>query len=229
MGTMRRHVPLLNLSPREQLHAGRLARRLVQLTIGLLLFGLSMAMMIRSMLGLAPWDVLHAGIAGRVSLSFGEVTIIVGVAVLLLWIPLRQWPGLGTVANAVVIGLAADAGLAHLGAPESLGARLALLVSGVALNGFAGALYIGSQFGTGPRDGLMTGFARRLGISIRLVRTIIELSVLAAGWLLGGPVGLGTVLYAISIGPIVQFFLPRVTVAVRAPMDPGPAAMSTGS
>lgn len=229
MGTMRRHVPLLNLSPREQLHAGRLARRLVQLTIGLLLFGLSMAMMIRSMLGLAPWDVLHAGIAGRVSLSFGEVTIIVGVAVLLLWIPLRQWPGLGTVANAVVIGLAADAGLAHLGAPESLGARLALLVSGVALNGFAGALYIGSQFGTGPRDGLMTGFARRMGISIRLVRTIIELSVLAAGWLLGGPVGLGTVLYAISIGPIVQFFLPRVTVAVRAPMDPGPAAMSTGS
>lgn len=229
MGTMPRHVPLLNLSPREQLRAGRMPHRLVQLIIGLLLFGLSMAMMIRSTLGLAPWDVFHAGIAGRVPLSFGEVTIIVGVAVLLLWIPLRQWPGLGTVANAVVIGLAADAGLAHMGAPEALWARLALVVSGVALNGFAGALYIGSQFGTGPRDGLMTGFARRMGISIRLVRTIIEVTVLAAGWLLGGPVGLGTVLYAISIGPLVQFFLPLVTVPVRNPVDPGSATLSTGS
>jgi uncharacterized membrane protein YczE len=140
------------------------------------------------------------------------VTIVVGALVLLLWVPLRQWPGLGTVANVVVIGLAADAGLALIGSPEALWARVLLLGSGIVLNGIAGGLYIGSQLGPGPRDGLMTGFARRSGLSIRLVRTSIELVVLSVGWLLGGPVGLGTVLYAVSIGPLVQFFLPRLTV-----------------
>ncbi len=171
-----------------------------------------MAMMIRSTLGLDPWDVFHAGIATHVPLTFGQVTIIVGALVLLLWVPLRQWPGLGTVANVVVIGLAADAGLALIGPPESLWARILLLGSGIVLNGVAGGLYIGSQLGPGPRDGLMTGFARRTGLSIRLVRTTIEVVVLSIGWLLGGPVGLGTVLYAVSIGPLVQFFLPRLTV-----------------
>ncbi|MCU1536520.1 MAG: hypothetical protein JWP82_871, partial [Humibacillus sp.] len=145
-------------------------------------------------------------------LTFGQVTILVGALVLLLWVPLRQWPGLGTVANVVVIGLAADAGLSLLAAPEAVWARVLLLVAGIALNAVAGGLYIGSQLGPGPRDGLMTGVARRTGLSIRLVRTSIEVLVLAVGWLLGGPVGLGTVLYAVTIGPLVQYFLPRLTV-----------------
>jgi uncharacterized membrane protein YczE len=217
---MRRHVPLRNLSPRQQLGAGRLPRRLAQLLVGLTLYGASMAMMLRSTLGLDPWDVFHAGIASHVTLSFGQVTIVVGVLVLLLWVPLRQWPGLGTIANVVVIGLAADAGLALIAPPTALWSRALLLVAGIVLNGVAGGLYIGSQLGPGPRDGLMTGFARRTGLSIRLVRTSIELVVLGAGWLLGGPVGLGTVLYAVSIGPLVQFFLPRLTVDLGPEITP---------
>ncbi|WP_374968621.1 YitT family protein [Terrabacter sp. BE26] len=213
---MRRRVPLANLSPRQQLRAGRLPRRTVQLLVGLVLYGVSMSMMIRSTLGLDPWDVFHAGLATHVPLSFGQVTIIVGALVLLLWVPLRQWPGLGTVANVVVIGLAADAGLALIDPPQALWARAVLLVSGIVLNGVAGGLYIGSQLGPGPRDGLMTGIARRSGLSIRLVRTSIMVAVLAVGWLLGGPVGLGTVVYAVSIGPLVQFFLPRLTVDLGA-------------
>ena len=202
---MRRSVPLLNLSPRDQL------------LVGLILYGVSMAMMLRATLGLNPWDVFHAGLTGRVPVTFGQVTIIVGALVLLLWIPLRQWPGLGTIANVVVIGLAVDAALAVMDSPSGLPAQLALLVAGLVLNGLAGGLYIGSQLGPGPRDGLMTGLALRTGLSIRLVRTGLELTVLAVGWLLGGPVGLGTVLYAMTIGPLVQFFLPRVTVRLDAP------------
>ena len=195
---MRRSVPLLNLSPRDQLRAGKLPRRLVQLLIGLILFGVSMAMMLRATLGLNPWDVFHAGVTGRVPLTFGQVTIVVGALVLLLWIPLRQWPGLGTIANVVVIGLAVDATLAVMDSPSGLPAQLALLLAGLVLNGLAGGLYIGSQLGPGPRDGLMTGLAQRTGLSIRLVRTALELTVLGAGWLLGGPVGLGTV--AVAVG-----------------------------
>ena len=221
---MRRRVPLANLSPRQQLRAGRLPRRVVQLLVGLVLYGVSMSMMIRSTLGLDPWDVFHAGIATHVPLSFGQVTIIVGALVLLLWVPLRQWPGLGTVANVVVIGLAADAGLALIDPPQALWARALLLVSGIVLNGVAGGLYIGSQLGPGPRDGLMTGLARRSGLSIRLVRTSIEVAVLAVGWLLGGPVGVGTVAYAVSIGPLVQFFLPRLTVDLDASSGPPPGS-----
>jgi uncharacterized membrane protein YczE len=198
---------LAALTPRQQLTAGRTGRRLTQLMVGLVLYGLSMAMLIRSTLGLDPWDVLHDGITRRTGLSFGTVVILVGVLVLLLWIPLRQWPGLGTVANAVVIGLATDASLALMSEPSGLPAQLALLVGGVVANGLAGALYIGSQFGAGPRDGLMTGLVRRTGRSVRLVRTSLEVTVLAAGWLLGGAVGLGTVLYALAIGPLVQLFL----------------------
>jgi uncharacterized membrane protein YczE len=169
---------------------------------------------VRSGLGLDPWDVFHYGIAQHLQLSFGTIVIIVGALVLVAWIPLRQWPGLGTITNVFVIGLATDATLALLGRPDALAARIALLVGGVALNGLAGALYIGSQFGPGPRDGLMTGLVRRTGRSIRLVRTSIEVTVLVVGWLLGGVVGLGTVLYAVSIGPLVQLFLPLVTVAL---------------
>lgn len=225
---MRRHVPLLSLTPAEQLRAGRLPRRLAQLFVGLVLYGVSMAMMLRAGLGLDPWDVLHAGIASRVPLTFGQVTIVVGALVLLLWVPLRQMPGLGTVANVVVIGLATDATLAHLGAPGALVARVGLLTVGIVLNGVAGGLYIGSQLGPGPRDGLMTGLALRTGWSIRLVRTGIELSVLACGWVLGGPVGVGTVLYAVAIGHLVQFVLPIVTVRLECPATPaGPGRTAT--
>jgi uncharacterized membrane protein YczE len=183
--------------------------------VGLVLYGVSMAMMLRSTLGLDPWDVFHSGLTQRLPLSFGEVVIVVGAVVLLAWVPLRQWPGLGTLANVVVIGLATDATLRVLATPEAIGPRVALLLGGIVLNGVAGGLYIGSQLGPGPRDGLMTGIARRSGLSIRVVRTALELSVLAVGWLLGGVVGLGTVLYALMIGPLVQFFLPRLTVDLR--------------
>ena len=149
--------------------------------------------------------------------SFGTVVIVTSFLVLLLWIPLRQWPGLGTLLNSVLIGLATDATLRFLAAPEHLVGRWGLLLGGIVANGLAGALYIGSQFGPGPRDGLMTGFARRTGRSIRLVRTSIEVTVLVLGWFLGGTVGLGTVLYAVLIGPIVQFFLPILTVRVHPP------------
>jgi uncharacterized membrane protein YczE len=203
---------LVRLSPIEQLRAGRLGRRLPQLVLGLALYGWSMAMMVRAGLGLNPWDVLHQGLEAYLPLSFGAVTVVVGAVVLLLWIPLRQWPGLGTVANVVVIGLAVDLGLAVLPAPDHLASRVGLLLGGVVLNGLAGAVYIGSQLGPGPRDGLMTGLAARTGGSLRLIRTGIELTVLTVGFLLGGTVGLGTVLYAVAIGPLVQLFLPRVTV-----------------
>jgi uncharacterized membrane protein YczE len=207
------------MTPLEQLHAGRTARRLAQLAVGLVLYGVSMAMMLRSGLGLDPWDVFHSGIAQHLQLSFGTIVIIVGALVLLLWWPLRQWPGFGTVANVFVIGLATDATLAVLDAPRPMAARAALLVGGIVLNGLAGALYIGSQFGPGPRDGLMTGLVRRTGRSFRLVRTSLELTVLATGWLLGGVVGVGTVLYALLIGPVVQVFLPLFTV----PLDREPS------
>ena len=215
--TRLRHAPLANLSPREQLRAGKLPRRLTQLMIGLTLYGLSMAMMIRGALGLDPWDVFHAGLASRVPLTFGQVTIVVGALVLVLWWPLRQWPGFGTIANVVVIGVAADVGLGLLATPDAIWARGLLLAFGIVLNGLAGGLYIGSQLGPGPRDGLMTGFARRTGLSIRVVRTTIEVVVLVVGWVLGGPVGVGTVLYAVTIGPLVQFFLPRLTVSLESP------------
>ena len=218
---------LTPMTPLQQLRAGRTGRRLAQLMIGLTLYGVSMAMMIRAGLGLDPWDVFHYGVAEHLPLSFGTVVIVVGALVLLLWIPLRQWPGLGTVANVVVIGLATDGALALLGAPDQMAARVALLLSGIVLNGLAGALYIGSQFGPGPRDGLMTGLVRRTGGSIRVVRTSIELTVLVVGWSMGGVVGLGTVLYAVAIGPVVQAFLPLFTVALPTP--PGAGSRGTGS
>ncbi len=205
------------MTPWEQLRAGHLAHRLVQLLIGLWLFGTASAIFVRSRLGLAPWDVLHYGLQRVLGVSFGTVMILVGAAVLLLWIPLRQWPGLGTIANTVVIGVAADFTLRWLPSPDDMLPRFALLLGGIVLNGFAGALYIGSQLGPGPRDGLMTGLARRTGRSLRLVRTLIEVTVLTAGWALGGIVGIGTVLFALLIGPVTQFFLPLVTVRVERP------------
>lgn len=194
-----------------------MTRRLIQLYLGLVLYGASMALMVRATLGLDPWDVLHEGLTRHVPLTFGQVTIAVGALVLLAWIPLRQRPGLGTLSNVVVIGLAVDATLAVLPAPEPLAVRIAFLVAGVALNGVATASYIGARFGPGPRDGLMTGLVARSGRSVRLVRTSIELTVLAAGWLLGGTIGVGTVVYAVSIGPLVHILLPLLTVPDKPP------------
>ncbi len=203
---------LVDLGPIAQLRAGRLFRRLSQLFVGLCLYGVSLAMMVRGTLGLAPWDVLHSGFILHVPMSLGQAVILVSVVVLLLWIPLREVPGIGTVFNAILVGLSADAMLAVLHEPEQMWVRIALLVGGVVLNGLATALYIGSQFGRGPRDGLMTGLARRTGLSLRLVRTGLELSVVAIGLLLGGALGAGTLLYALAIGPLAQLMLPACTV-----------------
>lgn len=183
-------------------------RRLTQLLFGLYLYGASMAFLLRAGLGLDPWDVFHQGLSHHVGLSFGMLVNLVGAVVLLLWIPLRQRPGVGTVANVLVIGTSVDLTMMILPAVEDFAVRVGLLLGGVALNGIAGAMYIGAGLGPGPRDGLMTGLVRRTGWSIRLVRTGIELAVLALGWLLGGTVGVGTVLYALAIGPLVQTFLP---------------------
>ncbi|MFF7407066.1 YczE/YyaS/YitT family protein [Streptomyces murinus] len=168
---------------------------------------MSSALLVTSGLGLEPWGVLHQGLARRTGLSIGEVAIVVGAAVLLLWIPLRLRPGLGTVSNVFLIGLSLDGTLALLPPAHSLLARVPLMLAGVLLNGAATGLYIAARFGPGPRDGLMTGLHQRTGRSIRLMRTIIEVTVVATGFALGGTIGVGTVLYALSIGPLAQFFL----------------------
>ena len=194
------------------------ARRLVQLYLGLLLYGVSMAVLVRSELGVMPWDVLHQGLARQLGWSLGAVTVLVGALVLLAWIPLRERPGLGTVSNVVVIGLAVDAALQVIPEAPSLVAGIGFMVAGVLLNAVATAAYIGVRLGPGPRDGLMTGLVRRTGGSVRLVRTSIEVVVVATGWLLGGTLGLGTVLYALAVGPLVHALLPRLTVPERAPV-----------
>lgn len=186
-------------------------KRLPQLMAGLVFYGTSMAMQTRSGLGLNPWDVLHEGLSDRSGLTFGTVTAAVAVVVLLAWIPLRQHPGVGTVANVVVIAVTVDLVRAVLPPQEGLPWQISMLVAAVVLNGLATAAYVGARLGPGPRDGLMTGLARRTGWSIRLVRTGIEVSALAAGWVLGGTVGVGTVLYALAIGPLTQLFLPAVS------------------
>ncbi|WP_436326380.1 YczE/YyaS/YitT family protein [Brevibacterium sp. FAM 27836] len=206
---------LANVGPIEQLRGGRLWRRIPQLLIGLYLFGASMAMMVNAGLGMMPWDVLNAGILRHVPVTFGTVVTLLSFVVLLIWIPLRQQPGIGTVLNALLIGPALDLTRLFLPEPDHLGWQIPLMLAGVALNGLASAMYIGSQFGPGPRDGLMTGLARVTGRSIRLVRTLIEVTVVAIGWPLGGVVGIGTVLYAVGIGPITQALLPTFTVELR--------------
>ncbi|MFC7555295.1 YitT family protein [Pseudoroseomonas wenyumeiae] len=190
----------------------RLRTRLFQLFWGLSLYGISMAMMVRANLGLDPWDVLHQGLAPRIGLSFGLTVNLLGLVVLALWWPLRQRPGLGTVLNILVIGTVTDVALALIPSPDSYAARFALLGFGILLNGLAGGAYIGAGLGPGPRDGLMTGLCQRTGMPVKLVRTAIELAVLAVGWVLGGTVGLGTVLYAVSIGWVVHHALPFFTI-----------------
>jgi uncharacterized membrane protein YczE len=181
--------------------------RLVQLYAGLLLYGVSSSMLVLAGLGLDPWDVFHQGLSRTFGLAIGTWAIIVGVFVLLLWIPLRQRPGIGTVSNVVLVGLTMNVVLGHVHAPHALAPRVALLVCGVLLNGVATGMYIGAGLGPGPRDGLMTGLAAR-GHSIRVVRTGIEVTVLIIGWRLGGTVGVGTVVYALAIGPLAHVFVP---------------------
>ena len=209
---------LTDLGPLAQLRAGRLGRRLPQLVIGLVLYGVSLAMMVRGYLGLAPWDVLHYGVTRYVPITLGQAVIVMSFVVMLAWIPLREMPGIGTILNALLVGSAADATLWLLDQPDSMTARAGLTVGGVVLCGLASALYIGAQFGRGPRDGLMTGLARRTGLSLRLVRTLLEITVVVIGLLLGGVAGIGTVLYALAIGPLTQAMLPAWIVTVRRPV-----------
>ncbi|MEV0092726.1 hypothetical protein [Streptomyces sp. NPDC050738] len=203
-----------------------LTRRLLQLYVGLALYGASSALLVRGGLGLEPWGVLHQGLAELTGLTMGEIAIIVGAAVLLLWIPLRQRPGLGTVSNVFAIGIAIDATLALLPETHGLAARIALTVAGIVLNGVATGLYISARFGPGPRDGLMTALNRITGRSVRQVRTALEVAVVVSGFLLGGTLGVGTVAYALAIGPLAQFFL-RV-FAVPAP-DEGSTVVAGGT
>ncbi|MFG3349021.1 YitT family protein [Streptomyces sp. NPDC048018] len=205
------------------LRGRHLTRRLVQLYAGLTLYGISSALLVRGGLGLEPWGVLHQGLAERTGLSIGVVSIVVGAVVLLLWIPIRQRPGLGTVSNVFVIGLAMDGTLALVPDTDGLPAGIALLLLGIVLNGAATGLYIAARFGPGPRDGLMTGLHRLTGRSIRLVRTAIEVAVVATGFLLGGSVGVGTVFYALAIGPLAQFFLRWFAVPAEDRGSPAPA------
>jgi uncharacterized membrane protein YczE len=215
----RRLRELARLGPVAQLRAGRLPRRLAQLAVGLVLYGVTLAMLIRATLGNASWDVLHQGLASHLPMSIGTAVIVMSLVVLLLWIPLREMPGLGTIANSFVVGLVADATLRVLAAPDVMWGRALLMAGGVVLNALATALYIGSQFGPGPRDGLMTGLHRRTGLSIRVVRTALEVTVVAIGWTLGGVVGIGTVLYTLAIGPLVQLMLPRFIVELDETSD----------
>ena len=191
-----------------------LARRLVQLYAGLALYGASASLIILSALGNDPWDVLHQGLSRQTGIGTGIWVCIAGALVMLLWIPLRQRPGLGTLSNVVVVGLVMELCLAAFAPAEGAAARWTLLLSGVLLNGVATGLYIGARFGPGPRDGLMTGLAAR-GMSLRAVRTGIELTVLAAGIALGGTAGIGTVIYALAIGPLAHVFVPAFTIAPR--------------
>jgi uncharacterized membrane protein YczE len=204
-------------------------RRLVQLYLGLALYALSMGLLVRADLGVMPWDVLHQGLAHRLPLSFGTVTILVGVVVLLAWIPLRQRPGLGTVSNVVVIGVVVDEVLRLIPAQHVLGIRITLLAGGVLLNALATAAYIGARLGPGPRDGLMTGIVARRGWPVRRVRTVIEVAVVVVGWVLGGTFGVGTLVYAAAVGPLVHPLLPLLRVSEPETVAPAAEPVELGA
>lgn len=186
-----------------------------RLLVGLTMCATGIAMMLRADLGLGPWDVLHQGLSRTTGISIGVVTILVGFAVLMLWFPLRQRPGLGTVVNVVWIGLALDVILTVMPEPQDALARWALLITGPLIFSIGVAVYIGAGVGTGPRDGVMTGLELR-GVPIALARTSLEVTVLAVGWLLGGTVGVGTVYFALVVGPVMHVAMPRL----RAPWFP---------
>lgn len=197
---------MLTLPPRADRR-----RRLAQLLPGLASCGFGLALMVLADLGLGPWEALHQGLSARTGIPIGTTGILVGVLVLVGWIPMHQRPGIGTLCNVAGIGLVIDAVLAVAPEPNGLVARAACLAVGIVAVGLGSGLYIGAGLGPGPRDGLMTGLAAR-GHSLRLVRTLIELSALAAGWALGGSVGVGTVAFAVTIGPLVQAFLGRLAL-----------------
>jgi uncharacterized membrane protein YczE len=189
-----------------------LARRITQLVVGLFLYGIAIALMVRGDIGVAPWEVLTLGIQQQTGLSFGLLTNVIGALVLLLWIPLRQRPGVGTVANVLLIGPSAQLGLALLPPLDGIVERGAVFAAGLALLAVATGLYVGASFGPGPRDGLMTGIHRRWGWKLWKVRTAIEVTILSAGWMLGGTVGVGTVLFALLVGPMIGVTIPWLTV-----------------
>lgn len=207
----------------------RLQRRIVQLLVGLVLYGVSDSLLVLAHMGIDPWDVFQQGLSLHTGIPIGTWSILVGIAVLLLWIPLRQRPALGTLLNVLLIGSVMDFVLSHFTFPTGMTVRIVVLLVGVGLNGVATGCYIGAGMGPGPRDGLMMGLAAR-GLSLRLVRMSIEVTVLGAGWALGGNVGWGTLLYALSIGPLVQIFIPRFSMRPHPDADATrPAASPTGS
>ena len=218
------HPRLDNLSLRDQLGVDRLGRRLAQMMIGLTGFGLSLAMLLRSGLGGAPWDVFHAALAERLGATVGAMSIAVSFVLLLLWIPLRERLGIGTVANAIWVGVSIDLGMLVLPQASSLPVAIALMLLGVVVNGISGAVYIGAKLGAGARDGLMTALSRVLSRPVGPVRIVLEVIVLVTGWLLGGPLGLGTVVYAIALGPVIQLALPHVLIPVRSVRGREPGA-----
>lgn len=193
-----------------------LRRRLPQLVVGIVVLGVGIALTLQARLGVSPYDVLHQGIAHRTGLSVGTVVILVGLVILLFWIPVRQRPGIGTVLNTLTVGLVIDLALRVVPDPDLLAARIPLLLAGILVTGLGMGLYIGAGLGPGPRDGLMTGIAAR-GYPLWAVRTVLELTALAAGWVLGGNVGVGTVLFAFSIGPLGHFFLGRLHLGGAEP------------
>jgi uncharacterized membrane protein YczE len=194
-------------------------RRLIPLVIGLVLCGVAFGCIVKADLGLDPWDVLHQGISDRTGIPIGTVSVLVSLVVILGWIPLRQRLGLGTVLNAVLIGTTMDVVIPRLPHPGTASEQWGLLVAGLVLAGPGIGMYIGARLGPGPRDGIMTGLAER-GPSIRSVRTGIELTALAAGWLLGGDVGIGTVLFALTVGPNAQFWLGRLDLGLPPGFEP---------
>jgi uncharacterized membrane protein YczE len=218
---------LLDLGPVAQLRVGRLRLRLVQLYVGLVAYGVSLALMVRGDLGLAPWDVLHSGFIQHVPITLGQAVILFSFVVLVIWIPLKEKPGIGTISNALVVGLSADATLALFDNPDAMAPRVALMLGGVLLCGLATAVYVGAQLGRGPRDGLMTGLHRRTGLSLRMVRTGLEVAVVLIGLAMGGVLGVGTLVYAFAIGPIAQALMPYVLIDL-APRDPAEEPRSGG-
>lgn len=207
----------------------RMPRRLVQLYLGLVLYGASGAAILTAGLGVDPWDVLHQGLSRQTGIGVGIWVCLVGALVLLLWIPLRQRPGLGTISNVIVVGLVIELVLATTETPDGLAARWTLLLGGVLFNGVATGMYIGARFGPGPRDGLMTGYVALRGGSLRAVRTTIEIVVLAVGFALGGSVGIGTLVYALGIGPLAHVFVPLFEVPGGTPAPQAAVAQPCAS
>jgi len=189
----------------------RIGRRLIRCVLGLALFAVGISLQMNANIGAPPWDVFHQGVANQTDITIGKIIVITGCFLLLLWIPLKQKPGLGTILNALEIGLVADIALGVIPEPSSIFIQVPMALLGIVVVAIGSGLYIGSALGPGPRDGLMTGLAKR-GIPIRVGRTVLEVIVLVTGWLLGGQVGVATFAFAFGVGPLVQFFLPRLAV-----------------